>query len=511
MWWIALSLALEPFDAAEPAAMPPLFRVADPTWPGAVATTPDAALLEAPPPPGVPYQQEPDVRLDGWPAIQAVEVMNADLWHAHGWTGAGVKVAVFDLGWFGAEADVDVLGDVETADCFLHASCELAMDTLRARYPIEEGQHGVACAHAVRSVAPDAELHLVRVNALASLENAVTWAVRNEIDVISMSMSFFNASFYDGTGPYADLLAELGAGGVQLVSSAGNSARQHWQAPWRDLDLDGRLDGDGDNAVLLELAGGGRRTVYVTWSEFGSCGDSDLDVVVLDPDGFIVGRSFTEQSAEGDTCSPVERVGVNTTVDGVYRLEVVAKRVAPAGLLVDVMTQSGAVVNAMPAGSIVDPGVHPGTFTVGAVDAEGYLTNPVEGFSSQGPVRSGALKPDVAGPDGLDSAVFGQRGFFGTSASTPAVAGALALVLSRYPELTPAEGAKRLQTWAWNPERSGAWDPAWGAGKVRLPEPLEGSWGCARDRDGLGGVGLLLLWWGRRRANATRGCTARAT
>ena len=58
MWWIALRLALEPFDAAEPAAMPPLYRVADPTWPGAVATTPDAALLEAPPPLGVPYRQE---------------------------------------------------------------------------------------------------------------------------------------------------------------------------------------------------------------------------------------------------------------------------------------------------------------------------------------------------------------------------------------------------------------------------------------------------------------------
>ncbi len=134
------------------------------------------------------------------------------------------------------------------------------------------------------------------------------------------------------------------------------------------------------------------------------------------------------------------------------------------------MMPGGRIEGAHPEGSIADPGADPRVLTVGAVDVAGYLSNDIESFSSQGPVASGVAKPDIAGPDGLSVPAYGGRGFFGTSAATPVVAGLVALVMSDDPSLTPHQAASRLKGWAWSSGGSlNQNDPRWGAGKARLP------------------------------------------
>ncbi|HED03156.1 MAG TPA: hypothetical protein ENI60_00055, partial [Candidatus Fraserbacteria bacterium] len=61
----------------------------------------------------------------------------------------------------------------------------------------------------------------------------------------------------------------------------------------------------------------------------------------------------------------------------------------------------------------------------------------LEPFSSQGPTLDGRIKPDIAGVDGVSNITFGQ--FFGTSASSPEVAGAAALVKQAFPAFGPDE------------------------------------------------------------------------
>ena len=58
----------------------------------------------------------------------------------------------------------------------------------------------------------------------------------------------------------------------------------------------------------------------------------------------------------------------------------------------------------------------------------------IEVFSSQGPTADGRTKPDLAAPDGVSTVSYGNRGlaFFGTSASAPHAAGAIALMKSRF-------------------------------------------------------------------------------
>jgi len=487
---LATTLALHPFD---------LVRVDDPHHPDADATSATGAVLLAPPAPGTPWRYETVPEVDHWHAVEALEAMNADAWHERGITGSGVRVAVFDLQWFGAEGDPEVLGPFTTHDCYAHRSCALPMDTWRPRFAFEEGVHGYACAQVLHDVAPDAELHLVRVNGQTTLENAVDWAVREGIDVVSMSMSFFNASFYDGTGRVSEMMEAARAGGVLMVVSAGNYADAHWHGRLVDGDLDGRMEFDGEDGLWIYLTAGSARGIYVNWDQFRTCGTTDLDLVLFDEEGRIVGRSEDRQDPGADHCEPVERLTGTVERAGWYRLEVVVARGAAVGLDVDVLATQGDIAGPKVEGSIADPGSSPDVFTVGAVRAAGYLTNDVEGFSSRGPTVAGVPKPDIAGPDGVSTDAYGAVGFFGTSAAAPAVAGAVALVMSEDPTLDPFQAARRLQGWAagddvvfFQP------DPRWGAGRARLPAEADGAPGCGR-RPLLLPLLLPPLGWLRRR------------
>jgi subtilisin family serine protease len=68
----------------------------------------------------------------------------------------------------------------------------------------------------------------------------------------------------------------------------------------------------------------------------------------------------------------------------------------------------------------------------------------VEGYSSRGPTSDGRAKPDVAGPDKVSTATYGGE-FPGTSAATPHVAGAAALILSKNASMNAAALRQALE------------------------------------------------------------------
>lgn len=501
MWSAVIVAAVASASALDLSQVDPatLVRVDDPRHPDAIVSSATGSLLRAPPDPGTPWRWAAIPELDEAVASEAVEVTHADLWHVDGARGQGVKIAVFDLGWFGGEANPDEIGAYETHDCWTHPSCEPPMDPTRPRFASEDGAHGWACAEIIRDLAPDADIHLVRVNSFTDFENAAAWAIRAGIDLVSISMSFYNLSFYDGSGPFEPLIRELEAHDVLVVTSSGNDARAHWEGRYLDGDGDGRMDLDGTNGLTVYLASGAR-SIYVSWDQYRRCGDTDLDAFVFDVDGNLVGGSSDVQDATADRCESVERVKAFAAVDGWYRLEVVHRRGATSHLDVDIVGRGGtSFLDAMAQGSVVDPAADPLVFAVGAVRADGYLENDIESFSSQGPTAAGVAKPEIAGPNGVSTAAYGPVGFFGTSASTPAVTALIALILSDDPSLTPREAAAKLQAWAWGDGATFSEpDPRWGAGKARLPLPDPSPTPCGR-RPLVMPLFVLPLHWVRRR------------
>ena len=148
--------------------------------------------------------------------------MGVGPWHAAGFDGSGVKVAVFDIQWFGLEQH-PTLSSLSNHDCFGHRSPPHRHHRLVA---FETGKHGIACAEVVQAIAPGAEAPPGPRQ--RTRPSRMPWRGRcEEMDLVSMSMSFFSESFYDGTGSANSAVDALVDAGILLVNSAGNYARQH--------------------------------------------------------------------------------------------------------------------------------------------------------------------------------------------------------------------------------------------------------------------------------------------
>jgi subtilisin family serine protease len=150
-------------------------------------------------------------------------------WALGGATGAGVKVCILDSG---VEFDHPRIGTLGGA-----VAISLDEDGEPVAEEDTEGDlcgHGTACAGVVRSLAPEAELHSVRVlgagftGSGGVLLAGLKWAVARGFDVINMSLSTTKRQF-------AELLYELADAAyfqrTVLVASAHNMPVESY--PWR--------------------------------------------------------------------------------------------------------------------------------------------------------------------------------------------------------------------------------------------------------------------------------------
>lgn len=107
--------------------------------------------------------------------------------------------------------------------------------------------------------------------------------------------------------------------------------------------------------------------------------------------------------------------------------------------------------------------------------------NDISDFSSEGPLRNDARKPDVAAPGGMIVSALSRDSKqkksdlidllhmvdSGTSMATPFIVGTIALLLQRDPQLDPAGVKDLLRTASAIPNQAaGAFDPKWGFGLI---------------------------------------------
>lgn len=408
-----------------------------------------------------PFMAEPEAV-----AGEGVTASGANVWHAAGITGAGVKVGIIDNGFTGyrtRQANGDLPQSLTVVD-FCGGNVEAP-----------GGDHGTAVAEIVHEMAPSAQLYLLCIETEVQLGQAKDYAKANGIQILSVSLGYFNTSRGDGSGgpgtPDA-IAADARDSGILWVNSAGNYAPEHWGGSFSDADGDGWhafLGTDETQEVYVPF--GDRICANLKWDTWPTT-NQDFDLYLFrSSTGALVALSDNEQSGSQP---PTERLCYDNVVASGYFSVAIRKYSATMAPRMDLFTKFFTLEYPVAATSLNDVAGSPKAFAVGAVC---WQTNVLEPFSSQGPTIDGRIKPDIAGQDRVSSGTDGSftgcdgsGGFIGTSAAQPHVAGAAALVKQANPSFGPAQLQAFLEGRAVDQGASGK-DNQFGSGRLALGAP----------------------------------------
>ncbi len=202
----------------------------------------------------------------------------------------------------------------------------------------------------------------------------------------------------------------------------------------------------------------------LTWNDWQAGGTQALELYLLDQDGNVIASS--RNSREGNR-PPLQQIVYKFDEARTYYVAIHGVNVTQPVMLNLFMHQTPLMELSDPVGSLATPGDAAEALTVGAVN---WRSNQLEAFSSRGPTADGRPKPDLVGPDGVSNAIYAPQGFYGTSAATPHIAGAAALVWSAYPQATTQDVRNFLINNAIDLEAPGL-DNDTGAGLLVLADP----------------------------------------
>lgn len=400
-------------------------------------------------------------RLQNEPIIsEGAAVIGALDLHQEGVTGSGVKIGVIDLGFSGLPSVLnrgELPENVTAWNCLGENTSSDDSPRCRSVTPAELGQasggqaHGTAVAEIVHDVAPDAELHLFLVNTTTELGMAVQRTIDSGIQVVNHSVAWFNdGSFYDGQGQTGSIVRDAYQNGIFWVNAAGNFAQSHYEADFQDQDG----DGFHDEVLAFDLTKDTILSTRLTWDAWPRTSE-DFDVFLKRGSKVETSSTNTQNGTEPD-----ERLFFTANETDQYRLEIQwagegeppDQRRMEMFIAHSVQPSPTEARSSLPAPSNAEQ-----AFAVGAVNVSTWPEGVPEPFSSHGPTNTGATKPNLVGPDCVQTAislaagwksasVCGSNGQFpGTSAAAPHVAGTAALLLAQGQDLDPGQLSNRLQ------------------------------------------------------------------
>jgi hypothetical protein len=340
-----------------------------------------------------------------------------------GYRGHGVRTAILDLGFAGYDM---LLGNELPAELRVRSFF---------RSPDGEGDitgdgvnHGTGCAEIVHEIAPAADLYLVNAESPVDLLAAVEWLIDEQVQIISHSIGWYFGSL-DGIGPINDVAERATYEGILWANAAGNEADRH---SWTSA-----VDDDGDDLIefaprderveFRQLRSGESLEIALLWDEWPLATNLDLVLECVDANNMVL--ASTEQDFEGYPYAV--RFLVWTSPDGrPVAIRVRRKRGTLQGQTIHLFRTGHGVGfedHLRPDRSLLTPADSRSVLAVGAV---GWATDSLAEYSSRGALEGEPVKPELCGPTGVSTRVYGPEAFHGTSSATPHVAGAAALLAS---------------------------------------------------------------------------------
>ncbi len=385
---------------------------------------------------------------------EGVGLTGASGYHSAGVEGQNVKVGVIDLGFIGLAA-AQAAGDLPPI--------MITKDYTGAG--IESGTvHGTGVAEIVHDMAPQAQLYVINIRDEVDLEKAADYCEANGIRIINHSVGWVNTGWGAGDGVINEIANDARANGILWVNAAGNAAKRHYQDDFSDPDSDNWHNfTSSDETNNIQLAAWGYIYVFLTWdSNSWPWTNQDYDLYLYDDAFNLVAWSENWQTGAQE---PTEAI-YYLAPPGTYHVAI-WKFSATGAQKLKIFTFYQDLQYQTAAYSLMAPADATGVMTVAAIDQAKWIVGRQEDFSSQGPTNDGRIKPDITGPDQTSGFTYGPTGFSGTSASSPHVAGAAALVLSSRPGLTAGEIQSYLENWAIDMGAAGK-DTIYGAGRLNL-------------------------------------------
>jgi minor extracellular serine protease Vpr len=442
-------LAYNGFLLTLPANQLPLLAMV----PGVIAVHPDLVVVRESAAEPLEIDLQPEL-VNGVPAV------NAPAAWAAGYRGEGMRIAIIDDGVDYTHPD---LGGCLGAGCKVfdgYDFIELDADPQEGYTGTARDYHGThvaSIAAGLKGVAPEAGILAVRVlgaggiSSLGTVMAGVEFAMRQDVDVINMSIGFQNTTAHSAN-PYATMTGNVVLSGVVWVNSNGNDGAS---GPYRPNmygasplviatgNADARSTGFPQTTVLATgtvLVGGAYGMPFPA-ALLGTALEV-VDVGFGNTPAAYAGRDVTGRlaiasrgGAAGEDASFVNK-GNQAAAAGAAGLIIsnnVAGEFSTAALALPSFTVSqanGLLIRANPL--IVVDTVYPGP--------------QVAPGSSRGPTTDLQIKPDVAAPGTavvaavpFEVSATGYASLGGTSMASPHVAGAAALLRQAHPDWTPTQ------------------------------------------------------------------------